>query len=46
LATKGSPPQGRVAKHPDQKADYSKPDMFVAALVLLMIVHGISMLRE
>jgi hypothetical protein len=39
-------PKGRVAKHPDQKADDSKPDMFVAAPVLLMIVHGIAMPAE
>jgi hypothetical protein len=39
-------PKGRVAKHPDEKADDGKPDMFVAALVPLMVVHGIAMLRE
>jgi len=46
LGNKRLPPKGRIAKHPNQKADDSKPDMFVAALVLLMIVHGIAMLRE
>jgi hypothetical protein len=40
------PPQGRIAKHPDQNADDGKPDMFVAAPVLLMIVHGIAMPAE
>jgi hypothetical protein len=40
------PPQGRVAKHPEQNADDGNSDMFVAAPVLLMIVHGIAMLRE
>jgi hypothetical protein len=46
LGNKRLRPKGGVAKHPDQKADDSKPDMFVAALVLLMSVHAISMLRE
>src|SRR4051794_25845704 len=40
------PAKGRVAEHPEQNADDSKPDTSVAALVPLMIVHGIAMLRE
>jgi hypothetical protein len=46
LGDKRLSPNGRVAEHPDQKADDSKRAKFVAALVLLMIVHGIAMLPE
>jgi hypothetical protein len=46
LGNKRLPPNGRVANHSDQNADDSKPDMFVAALVPSMVVHGIAMLRE
>jgi hypothetical protein len=46
LGNKRLPPKGRVAKHPDHNADDGKPDMFVVALILLMVVHGIAMPRE
>ena len=46
LGDKRLPPKGRVAKHPDHKADDSKRDMSVSALVVPMIVHGLAMLQE